>query len=105
MNELQVYSTSGLPPEKYEVLNCDLTLNDLTSSDPAKIWSNLNMRCIERFGSEDHIKHNVSISDITWACTSLPAYRSWNKMKDYYSSIDEWLTKINNFCKLNLSCS
>ena len=37
--------------ELARALNCDLALNHLTTLDTsAKIWSNLNMRCIEKFG-------------------------------------------------------
>ncbi|CAB4419699.1 unnamed protein product [Rhizophagus irregularis] len=32
---------------------------------------------------------------------TLPAYRSWNAMKDYFDYIDNWMTKINNFCNNN----
>lgn len=89
--------------ELANVLNCDLVMNKLSTSDTAtKIWSNLNMRCIKRFGSNDHIKNDISISDVTWACTTLPAYRSWNTMKEYYNDIDGWLTKIKEFGRLNL---
>ena len=92
--------------ELARILNCDLVINKLTASDTTtKIWSNLNLRCIKRFGSNDHIKNDVFISDITWTCTTLPAYRNWNTMKDYYSNINEWLTKINEFSRLNLSNS
>jgi hypothetical protein len=82
-------------------LNCDLALNNLTTFDTAaEIWTNLNLRCIKKFGLQDDIMNNVSITDITWASTTLPAYRSWNMMKDYYDDIDRWIKKINNFCKL-----
>ena len=85
------------------VLNSDLFMNNFTTFDAAaKIWSNLNLRCIEKFGSQDHIKNDVIISDITWARVTLPAYRGWNTMKDYYCDIDKWMIEINNFCKSNL---
>ncbi len=59
------------------IINCDLAMNNLTTSDDAaKIWSNLNLCCIEKFGNQDHIKNDVSISDITWASMTLPAYCS-----------------------------
>ncbi|PKY30882.1 hypothetical protein RhiirB3_392905 [Rhizophagus irregularis] len=32
---------------------------------------------------------------------TLPAYCSWNTMKDYYYYIDSWMIKINNFCNNN----
>jgi hypothetical protein len=90
--------------ELARVLNCDLAINDLTTFDTvAKIWSNLNLRCIEKFGGQDSIKNDVTISDITWASTILPAYRSWNMMKGYFEDIDRWIAKIDNFCKSNLS--
>jgi len=86
------------------VLNCDLAINDLTTLDAAtKIWTNLNLRCIEKFGNQNHLKNDITISDITWASITLPAYRNWNTMKDYYDDIDKWIVKINNFCKSNLS--
>ncbi len=88
------------------VLNSDLFMNNFTTFDAAaKIWSNLNLRCIEKFGSQDHIKNDVIISDITWARVTLPAYRGWNTMKDYYDDVDRWIIKINNFCMSNLSNS
>ena len=72
------------------IINCDLAMNNLTTSDDtAKIWSNLNLHCIEKFGNQDHIKNDVSISDITWASTTLPAYRSWNTMKNYHDDINK----------------
>lgn len=74
----------------------------MISDSATKIWANLNLRCIERFGNKDYIKSDVSISDITWACTTLPAYRSWDTMKDYYDDIDRWLAKLNDFSMLNL---
>ncbi|GBC29986.1 uncharacterized protein OCT59_010461 [Rhizophagus irregularis] len=41
-------------------LNCDLALNHLTTLDtPSKIWSNLNNRCIEKFGGQNCIKNNT----------------------------------------------
>jgi hypothetical protein len=90
--------------ELARVLNCDLAINSLTTFDIAgKIWSNLNLRCIEKFGSQNYVKNDVTISNITWASTTLPAYRSWNIMKNYYEDIDRWIVKINNFCKSNLS--
>jgi hypothetical protein len=89
--------------ELARVLNCDLALNNLTTfNTAAEIWSNLNLRCIKKLGGQDYMISNVSISDITWAGTTLPAYRSWNMMKDYYDDIDRWIAKINSFCKLNL---
>lgn len=79
-------------------------MNNLTTFDTAEnIWANLNLRCIEKFGNQNHIKNNITISDITWASMTLPAYRSWNAMKDYFDYIDSWMTKINNFCKSYLS--
>jgi hypothetical protein len=90
--------------ELARTLNCDLAINNLTTyNTAADIWSNLNLRCIKRFGNQDCVINNVSISDITWASTTLPAYRSWNMMKDYYDDIDRWIKKINSFCTLNLS--
>ncbi|UZO00593.1 uncharacterized protein OCT59_011716 [Rhizophagus irregularis] len=84
------------------VLNSDLSINNLSTSDTeTKIWSNLNIRCIKKFGGQDHIKNDVSISDIMWASTTLPAYRSWNTMKNYYDDIDEWIAKISSFCTAN----
>ncbi|GET50617.1 hypothetical protein GLOIN_2v1877145 [Rhizophagus irregularis DAOM 181602=DAOM 197198] len=88
--------------ELARVLNSDLSINNLSTSDTeTKIWSNLNIRCIEKFGGQDHIKNDVSISDIMWASTTLPAYRSWNIMKNYYDDIDEWIAKISSFCTAN----
>ena len=59
------------------ILNCDLAINKLITFDtPQKIWSSLNLRCIEKFGNEDHIHDNVTIPDLTWAYTVLPAYHS-----------------------------
>lgn len=89
--------------ELARVLNCDLAINNLSTSDTAvKIWSNLNSRCIEKFGDQDHIKNDVTITDITWASVTLPAYRSWSVMQDYIDDIDKWTAKIDNFCKSNL---
>ncbi|GBC18406.2 hypothetical protein GLOIN_2v1875277 [Rhizophagus irregularis DAOM 181602=DAOM 197198] len=88
--------------ELARVLNSDLSINNLSTFDTeTKIWSNLNIRCIEKFGGQDHIKNDVSISDIMWASTTLPAYRSWNTMKNYYDDIDEWIAKISSFCTAN----
>ncbi|UZO27062.1 uncharacterized protein OCT59_019271 [Rhizophagus irregularis] len=88
--------------ELARVLNSDLSINNLSTSDTeTKIWSNLNIRCIEKFGGQDHIKNDVSISDIMWASTTLPAYRSWNTMKNYYDDIDKWIAKISSFCTAN----
>ncbi|PKB97598.1 hypothetical protein RhiirA5_506537 [Rhizophagus irregularis] len=42
-----------------------------------------------------------SYKNITWASMTLPAYCSWNTMKDYYYYIDSWMIKINNFCNNN----
>ena len=76
--------------ELARIINCNLAMNNLTiSDDAAKIWSNLNLHCIEKFGNQDHIKNDVSISDITWASTTLPAYRSWNTMKNYHDDINK----------------
>ncbi|CAB5185949.1 unnamed protein product [Rhizophagus irregularis] len=84
------------------VINCDLAMNNLTTFDTAEnIWANLNLRCIEKFGNQNHIKNNITISDITWASMTLPAYHSWNVIKDYFYYIDNWMTKINNFCNNN----
>jgi hypothetical protein len=48
------------------MLNCDLAINNLTTFDTAaKIWSNLNLRCIEKFGNQNHIKNDITLSDIT----------------------------------------
>ena len=89
--------------ELARVLNCDLAINNLSTTDTAvKIWSNLNSRCIEKFGDQDHIKNDVTITDITWASVTLPAYRSWSVMQDYIDDIDKWTAKIDNFCKSNL---
>ena len=89
--------------ELARVLNCDLAINNLSTSDTAaKIWLNLNLRCIEKFGGQDHFKNDVTITDITWASVTLPAYRSWSVMKDYIDDIDKWAAKIDNFCKSNL---
>ncbi|GES86276.1 hypothetical protein GLOIN_2v1781828 [Rhizophagus clarus] len=88
--------------ELARVINCDLAMNNLTTFDTAEnIWANLNLRCIEKFGNQNHIKNNITISDIMWASMTLPAYRSWNAMKDYFDYIDSWMTKINNFCNNN----
>ncbi|GBC10610.1 hypothetical protein RclHR1_09780002 [Rhizophagus clarus] len=85
--------------ELARALNCDLALNHLTTLDtPSKIWSNLNNRCIEKFGSQNCIKNNATISNITWAKTTLSGYRNWNMMRNYYDDIDKWIVKINNFC-------
>ncbi|CAB5193365.1 unnamed protein product [Rhizophagus irregularis] len=84
------------------VINCDLAMNNLTTFDTAEnIWANLNLQCIEKFGNQNHIKNNITISDITWASMTLPSYRRWNAMKDYFDYIDNWMTKINNFCNNN----
>ncbi|GET04044.1 hypothetical protein GLOIN_2v1781828 [Rhizophagus clarus] len=88
--------------ELARVINCDLAMNNLTTFNTAEnIWANLNLRCIEKFGNQNHIKNNITISNITWASMTLPAYRSWNVMKDYFDYIDSWMTKINNFCNNN----
>ncbi|CAB5217151.1 unnamed protein product [Rhizophagus irregularis] len=68
------------------------------------IWANLNLRCIEKFGNQNYIKNNITISNIMWASMTLPAYHGWNTMKDYFYYIDNWnywMTKINNFCNNN----
>ncbi|PKY38995.1 hypothetical protein RhiirA4_392790, partial [Rhizophagus irregularis] len=58
-------------------LNCDLALNHLTTLNTLlKIWSNLNNHCIEKFGSQNCIKNNATISNITWVKTILLDYRS-----------------------------
>ena len=75
--------------------------NDLDTA--AKIWFDLNLRCIEKFGGQDHIGNGVTISDLTVASTILTAYRSWDVMKNYHDDIDRWMVKINEFCKSNLS--
>ena len=98
-----LFYESSNDSELARALNCDLAINNLTTFDTAaKIWSNLNLRCIEKFGGQDHIKNDVSISDITWANSTLPAYRSWTMMEDYFDDIDKWMAKIDNFCKSNL---
>ena len=80
------------------VVNCDLAINDLTTiNTPEEIWLNLNGRCFEKFGNHDYIRSDVSISDLTWACSTLPAYLSWNLMRDYHDDIRLWIAKINNF--------
>ena len=100
-----LYHESG-DSDLARVLNSDLSINHITTlHSAAQIWSNLNLRCVEKFGKQDHITENVSISDITWASVTLPAYRSWNMMRDYYVDIDKWIAKIENFCKSNLSNS
>ncbi|GET03298.1 hypothetical protein GLOIN_2v1840269 [Rhizophagus clarus] len=61
--------------ELARALNCDLALNHLTTLDtPSKIWSNLNNRCIEKFGSQNCIKNNATISNITWAKITLSGF-------------------------------
>jgi hypothetical protein len=98
-----LFHESSNDSELARALNCDLSINNLSTSDAAaKIWSNLNLRCILKFGGQDHIKNDITISDITWAGTTLPAYRSWTMMKDYFDDIDKWTAKIDNFCKSNL---
>jgi hypothetical protein len=80
------------------VVNCDLSLNNLTTFHTSEdIWSNLNARCVEKFGNDDHIKDGASISDITWAYTTLPAYLSWSTIEDHYDDISRWIQKINAF--------
>ncbi|CAB5193429.1 unnamed protein product [Rhizophagus irregularis] len=70
--------------ELSRVINCDLAMNNFTTFDTAEnIWANLNLRYI------------------TWASMTLPAYHSWNAMKDCFYYIDNWMTKINNFCNNN----
>ncbi|UZO24414.1 uncharacterized protein OCT59_016716 [Rhizophagus irregularis] len=88
--------------ELAHIINCDLAINNFPTFDTAEnIWANLNLRCIEKFGNQNHIKNNITISDITWTSMTLPAYCSWNTMKDYYYYIDSWMIKINNFCNNN----
>src|SRR5277367_2515235 len=80
------------------IVNCDLAINHLTTSNtPEEIWINLNRRCIEKFGNNDYIKSDVTISDITWACTTLPAYISWSSIVNYHDDIKKWIAKINDF--------
>ncbi|EXX73938.1 hypothetical protein GLOIN_2v1840269 [Rhizophagus irregularis DAOM 181602=DAOM 197198] len=94
-----LYSTLYHEINDSELVNCDLALNYLTTLDiPSKIWSNLNNHCIEKFGSQNCIKNNATISNITWAKTTLSGYRNWNMMRNYYDDIDKWIVKINNFC-------
>ncbi|UZO08135.1 uncharacterized protein OCT59_028399 [Rhizophagus irregularis] len=58
--------------ELARALNYDLALNYLTTLDtPSKIWSNLNNHCIKKFGGQNCIKNNATISNITWAKTTL----------------------------------
>src|ERR1700722_19903888 len=78
------------------IVNCDLAMNDLSTFNTSKeIWLDLNRRYIEKFGHQDCIKNDVTISNITWACTTLSAYLSWSTIKDYYNDINGWITKIN----------
>ena len=80
------------------VVNCDLSLNNLTTFNTSnEIWSNLNARCVEKFGNDIRIKDDVSMSDITWAYATLPAYLSWSTIEDHYDDINRWIQKINNF--------
>ena len=61
------------------IVNCDLAMNDLSTFNTSEeIWLDLNRRCIKKFGHQDCIKNDVTISDITWACTTLSAYLSWS---------------------------
>ena len=84
------------------VVNCDLAMNNLTTfNTPEEIWINLNRRCVEKFGNNDDIKSDVNISDITWACATLPAYLSWSSMVDYNNDIKRWIAKINDFDSKN----
>ncbi|GES90629.1 hypothetical protein GLOIN_2v1840269 [Rhizophagus clarus] len=62
------------------------------------VTSNLNNHCIEKFGSQNCIKNNATISNITWAKITLSGYHNWNMMRNYYDDIDKWIVKINNFC-------
>jgi hypothetical protein len=77
-------------------------MNNLTTfNTPEEIWINLNRRCVEKFGNNDDIKSDVNISDITWACATLPAYLSWSSMVDYNNDIKRWIAKINDFDSKN----
>ncbi|PKK63664.1 hypothetical protein RhiirC2_869659 [Rhizophagus irregularis] len=61
--------------ELARALNYNLALNHLTTLDtPSKIWSNLNNHCIEKFGGQNCIKNNATISNITWAKTTLSGF-------------------------------
>ena len=80
------------------IVNCDLAMNNLTTLDPPKdIWSNLNRRCIEKFGKLNYIKNDISMDDILWARTTLSAYLSWSAMSDYYNDIDKWINNIYDY--------
>lgn len=80
------------------LVNCDLAMNGLATSNlPDDIWANLNKRCIQKFGENNHIKNNASVEDVTWACITLPAYLSWNLMGKYHDEINNWIIKINTF--------
>jgi hypothetical protein len=81
------------------IINCDLAINGLTTfNTPKEIWTNVNKRCIEKFGSNNCIKDDVTISDITWACSTLSAYLNWNGVVDYHDNVRKWIEKINDFC-------
>ncbi|EXX59435.1 uncharacterized protein OCT59_024670 [Rhizophagus irregularis] len=84
------------------IVNCDMAINGLTTiNTPDEIWVNLNRRCIKKFGNNNCIKSNATISDITWACTTLPAYLSWSWIVNYHNDIKRWIARIDDFNSKN----
>ena len=97
INGCSVFYQDSNTSDLARIVNCDLAMNDLSTFNTSEeIWLDLNRRCIEKFSHQDCIKNDITISDITWACTTLSAYLSWSTIKDYYNDINGWITKINS---------
>ncbi|CAB5193405.1 unnamed protein product [Rhizophagus irregularis] len=100
-NKLQKYSTPVIAENTH--------LSDTAGTVDTDSNVNESLKQLLNYSTPEHSPLNLQhqllahhyIANITWASMTLPAYRSWNEMKNYFDYIDNWMTKINNFCNNN----
>ena len=80
------------------------TVNQSIENDPDEIWEKLNSRCHKKFGYGSEIKQPTK-DDLKWGTDILPIYADWNKLKDFKSLIEIWITKINEYMQKNVILS
>ena len=95
------FTSSTLISENHiTILNDDLSaLNNSIESDPEDIWEGLNNKCHRKFGYGSEIKQRPNDEDIKWATNILPIYANWDKLVNFKSLIEIWISKINKYTK------
>jgi hypothetical protein len=87
-------ASSTLIPSK--LLNNDLSNSNYSmESDPEDIWEYLNSKCHRKFGYDGKIKQHPNEDDLNWAINILPIYAKWDKLMNFKSLIELWISKIN----------